>query len=128
MIQKITKGIRITVETEYREDQSNAEHGRHLFSYFIRIENEGDYSVRLLRRHWYIFDSSGEFREVEGEGVVGQKPLLMPGEVYEYESACDLTTEMGAMHGTYLMERERDGLRFEVHIPRFEMFAPARMN
>jgi len=124
----VTQGIQITVRSNYQESYSRPEENHFLFTYRITIENKSEHTVQLIRRHWHIYDSSSEHREVEGEGVVGQQPILMPGDVYEYESACNLTTDMGKMHGTYLMERQIDKLRFFVNIPEFEMVIPARLN
>jgi ApaG protein len=128
MVTSVTQGIKITVRATYQENYSRPEEDHFLFTYRITIENTSEYTVQLMRRHWFIYDSSGEHREVEGEGVVGQQPILMPGDVYEYESACNLTTDIGNMHGTYLMERQVDKLRFYVNIPEFEMVIPARLN
>ncbi len=128
MVTAVTEGIKITVETKYREQYSNPLKSQYLFSYAVQIENQGDHAVQLLRRHWYINDSSGEYREVEGEGVIGQQPILEPGDVYEYESACNLMTDVGKMCGTYLMERTLDRLQFKVTIPEFKMIVPFRLN
>lgn len=128
MVTQISKGIKITVTTNYREEFSAPDKNHFLFSYRISIENYCDYPVQLLRRHWYIFDSCFHYDEVEGEGVIGQQPVLQPGQVYEYESACNLMSDMGRMHGTYLMERVSDGYRFYVEIPEFELVHPARFN
>jgi ApaG protein len=128
MITSVTQGIKITVRATFQEGYSRPDEDHFLFTYRITIENTSEYTVQLMRRHWFIYDSSGEHREVEGEGVVGQQPILMPGDVYEYESACNLTTDMGTMHGTYTMERQVDKLRFLVNIPEFEMIIPARLN
>jgi ApaG protein len=128
MVTQVTQGIRITVETVFREDQSRPDLGDYLFTYRISIENKSEITVQLLRRHWFIFDSNGEHQEVEGEGVVGQQPILHPGDVYEYESACNLQTDMGSMLGTYTMQRQMDGLQFRVQIPRFELITPQRLN
>lgn len=124
----VTHGVKVTVRTEFQQEHSNPDQRYYLFAYRVIIENNSDYVVKLLRRRWFIFDSSGEYREVEGEGVVGQQPVLAPGEIYEYESACDLTTDMGKMNGTYLMMREIDGAQFYVNIPEFELVMPARLN
>lgn len=124
----VTHGVKITVQTEYQYNHSNPEQRYYLFSYRVIIENNSDYVVKLLRRHWFIFDSSSEYREVEGEGVVGQQPVLAPGEVYDYESACNLNTDIGRMNGTYLMMREMDGAQFYVNIPEFELITPPRLN
>jgi ApaG protein len=81
-----------------------------------------------MRRHWMIFDSATPKQEVEGEGVVGQQPVLLPGEVYEYESACNLTSELGSMHGTYLFKSVNDDSFFKVAIPRFELVTAYKLN
>ncbi len=128
MVTQVTNGIAITVQTRFSEKHSFPERRQYLFGYRIIIENNSDFTVQLLRRHWYIFDSSGEVSQVEGEGVVGEQPVLHPGETYEYESACNLTTDFGKMHGTYLMERRSDGLFFKVDIPEFELITPYRLN
>ena len=128
MVTKVTEGVKISVATKYRDDYSNPHNFHYLFSYRITIENQNDYTVQLLKRHWYINDSSGEYREVEGEGVVGQQPVLKPGEVYEYESACNLTTDIGSMKGVYLFQREFDGMNFKVNVPEFKMIVPFRLN
>jgi ApaG protein len=128
MISQITKGVKITVRTNFQPGYSRPEMNHFLFTYKILIENRSEYSVQLLRRHWYIFDSNGEHREVEGDGVVGQQPVLMPNEVYEYESACNLTTDIGKMKGKYEMMRIIDKEHFEVEIPEFKLIAPQRLN
>lgn len=128
MATRVTHGIKISVVSHYQELYSRPEQRQFYFSYHIRIENASDYTVQLMRRHWYIFDSAGTGQEVEGEGVVGQQPVLKPGDVYEYESACNLNSEIGSMHGTYLFVREADGGKFDVNIPRFELMASHRLN
>lgn len=128
MVSQLTKGIQITVRTTYQDPYSKPDQNHYLFTYRVTIENKSEYTVQLMRRNWHIFDSSGEYREVEGEGVVGQQPTLMPGDVYEYESACNLTTEIGKMSGTYTMKRQIDGAQFQVSIPEFELVAPQRLN
>lgn len=128
MISQITKGVRITVRTQFQSGYSRPEMNHYIFTYKILIENRGEHSVQLLKRHWFIFDSNGEHREVEGDGVVGQQPVLMPNEVYEYESACNLTTDMGKMHGIYQMIRIIDKEKFSVDIPEFKLIAPHRLN
>jgi ApaG protein len=128
MVTQTTHNVKITVKTIYQEDYSSPAHGHYLFSYQITIENYSEYTIRLVSRHWHIFDSSNEHREVEGEGVVGQQPVLEPGENYSYESACNLTSDFGKMHGTYLMERKIDGHKFYVKIPEFQLIVPGKLN
>ncbi len=128
MISKISEGVEISVETFYQVDYSNPVNNEFMFAYRITIENHNNFPLQLLRRHWYIFDSNGEQREVEGEGVVGVQPVLQPGEQFQYVSGCNLRTEMGKMHGTYTMENADDKAKFEVKIPPFEMIVPQKLN
>ncbi len=128
MASKISEGIEVNVETFYQPDYSNPMAGEFMFAYRITIENRNSFPVKLHRRHWYIFDSNGQNREVEGEGVVGVQPLLNPGEKYQYVSGCNLRTEMGKMYGTYLMENITNKKTFEVNIPAFEMVVPFKNN
>lgn len=124
----ITNDVRVQVETQYQHDQSEPLNDLHLFAYHISIQNNSDHIIQLLRRHWYIFDSNGETREVEGEGVVGLQPILRPGDTHTYISACNLHSELGKMLGTYTFERLDDGSTFEVTIPEFNLMAPVRFN
>jgi ApaG protein len=128
MISKISEGIEITVETFYQADYSNPLKGEYMFAYRITIENHNKFTVKLIRRHWFIFDSNAENREVEGEGVVGVQPILLPGENYQYVSGCNLKTEMGKMHGSYQMENENNKQLFSVNIPSFDLIAPSKLN
>lgn len=123
-----TNGITVSVETQYLPSHSNPRDLKFIFGYHIAIENGSPFVVQLLRRHWVIQHADGRIREVEGEGVIGEQPVLNPGERHEYSSFCDLDTEIGKMHGTYLMTRRDDGSLFEVAIPEFRMTAPFRMN
>ena len=128
MVAEVTHGIRVSVITKYMDGHSKPDLHYFLFTYKIKIENNSEFAVQLLRRHWHIFDSTNGLREVEGEGVIGQQPVIAPGEFFEYESACDLTTDMGSMRGIYLMQRRIDNEQFEIKIPRFELIAPRRLN
>ena len=128
MVSLISEGVEVSVETFYQQDYSNPMQSEYMFAYRIAIENHNSFPVKLHRRHWYIFDSTGSTREVEGEGVVGVQPVLSPGEKYQYVSGCNLRTEMGRMHGTYTMENLNNKKIFEVNIPAFEMFVPFKMN
>ena len=128
MISKISEGINITVETFYQPDYSNPASNEYMFAYRITIENNNKFPVKLLRRHWYIYDSSGSMREVEGEGVVGIQPQINPAEKYQYISGCNLRTEMGKMYGTYLMENSNNKKKFDAIIPAFYMTVPFKMN
>ncbi len=128
MVSKISEGVTISVETFYQPDYSNPESNEYMFAYRISIENNNTFPVQLLRRHWYIFDSDCTHREVEGEGVIGIQPQIAPGEKYQYVSGCNLRTELGKMHGTYLMENIQSKKTFLVNIPAFELTVPFKMN
>ena len=128
MISKISEGITVSVETFYQVEYSNPANSEFMFAYRITIENNNLYPVKLLRRHWYIYDATGSLREVEGEGVIGVQPQINPGEKYQYVSGCNLRTEMGKMYGTYSMENVNSGKLIEVIIPAFEMTVPFKMN
>lgn len=119
-----TEGIKITVRPVYLDGQSDALARKFVFAYFIRIENECSETVQLLRRHWHIKHSNGRTEEVEGEGVVGQQPVIAPGHAHEYNSFCILETMEGSMEGTYLMKRPNSEV-FRVTIPRFTLRAAA---
>jgi ApaG protein len=124
----ISEGVEVSVETFYQQDYSNPLQSEFMFAYRITIENHNAFPVKLNSRHWHIFDSNGTYREVEGEGVVGMQPVIQPGEEYQYVSGCNLHTEMGRMHGIYLMENGNNQNLFEVTIPPFEMIAPFKYN
>lgn len=128
MVSKLTEGVKISVETFYQVEYSNPLAGEFMFAYRITIENTNNFPIKLLRRHWYIFDSNGSHHEVEGEGVIGVQPVIQPGEKYQYISGCNLRSEMGRMHGTYLMENLHSRETFKVRIPFFEMIYPFKAN
>ena len=128
MTTEVTAGIKVSVETFYQPVHSNPAHSHFVFAYRITIVNESGETVRLKRRHWHIIDSDSNHREVEGEGVVGEQPYIAPGETYRYVSGCNLSSEIGKMHGTYLMERTSDKRLFYVKIPRFNMVVPSKLN
>jgi ApaG protein len=128
MISAITHKIKVTVETFYQSDYSYPMSQHFMFAYRITIANNSNEPIQLLRRHWFIVDGVGQRREVEGEGVVGEQPVIQPGAHYEYISGCDLKTDIGKMYGTYLMENTNDGKLFHVVIPEFHMVSPMKMN
>lgn len=128
MISKISEGVKVSVETFYQQDYSNPMQSEFMFAYRITIENHNGFPVQLHSRHWYIFDSNGSYREVEGEGVVGMQPVINAGDEYQYVSGCNLHSEMGRMHGVYIMENLHTKEVFEVNIPAFEMVAPFKFN
>lgn len=128
MAQQVTEGVSIFVETFYQPSQSNPLKFEHLFAYRITIENRTIYPVKLISRHWHILDSNGTHREVEGEGVVGQQPVIQPGDSYQYTSGVNLQSEIGKMFGTYLMENLFNKKKLTVNIPEFNLIVPAKLN
>ncbi|MBS1652165.1 MAG: Co2+/Mg2+ efflux protein ApaG [Bacteroidetes bacterium] len=128
MVCVITNNIEVSVEVVYSSQNSSPRDNHYFFIYFITITNKSDYTVQLLKRHWEIFDTGAEHRVVDGEGVVGETPLIEPGRSYTYNSACNLTSEIGYMEGFYKMQRAIDDLEFDVKIPRFELVVPSKLN
>ena len=123
MYQETTRNIAITVEPTYLDDESSPENSRFIWSYHVRIANEGTETVQLRDRHWRIMDARGRVQEVRGVGVVGEQPVLGPGESYAYTSGAPLSTPSGFMSGTYRMETA-DGESFDVTIPAFSLDSP----
>jgi ApaG protein len=121
----VTQGIRVQVRSAYRPDRS--EPGKYLFTYTVKIANDGQVAARLVSRHWIITDANGDLEEVAGEGVVGHQPYLTAGEEFEYTSFCILETPHGSMHGTYRMVRD-DGSEFEAEIAPFPLVVPGALN
>ena len=128
MITEISEGVAVSVETFYQPEHSNPVKELFLFTYRITLENNNVFPIQLLRRHWYIFDSNADRREVEGEGVVGEQPIINPSTKYQYVSACDLGSEIGKMYGTYTMENCHNKKNFTINIPTFEMIVPFKLN
>ena len=124
----ITRGVKVSVETFYQPDYSNPKQQEYMFAYRITITNQSEHAIQLLRRHWFIVDSFLETKEVEGEGVVGEQPVIEPGFTYQYISGSNLRTEIGKMYGTYLMQRLRDGKIFYVTIPEFVLESTLKLN
>ena len=119
----VTRGIRVSVASEYSTDRSRPADQRWFFTYTITIENKGRETVQLLTRHWVITDGEGQTEEVRGPGVVGQQPVLETGESFTYTSGCPLTTSFGMMEGTYQM-MTRSGERFDAKIAPFTLSEP----
>ncbi len=124
MYSETTRSISITVKPFYLEDQSSPAEGHYVWAYHVRIENRGDETVQLRRRHWKITDGRGQVQEVRGPGVVGEQPVLGPGESFEYTSGTPLPTPSGIMVGSYEMET-RTGESWWVRIPAFSLGQPA---
>lgn len=122
-VEATTQGVKVRVRSRYLAHQSAPATNRFVFSYQVTITNDGQESVKLETRHWIITDANQKVEEVRGEGVVGEKPLLEPGQSFEYTSGCILETTFGTMHGTYQMFRD-DGTSFDARIPDFLLAAP----
>ena len=123
----ITQGIKVSVKSHYREEESDPREQKYFFTYEVTLENEGDEPAQLISRHWIIKDAYNRVEEVRGEGVVGQTPYLEPGASFTYQSGCPLRTEFGSMRGSYLMERP-DGEQFEAVIAPFPLVATYMLN
>jgi len=119
--------IRIRVATQYVDDQSEPDIDRYVFAYTITIENKSGIPAQLLSRHWVITDANGKVQEVSGDGVVGEQPLLGPGETYRYSSGAILATPVGAMQGIYRMQTD-DGIDFDAPIPPFTLAVPGMLH
>jgi ApaG protein len=120
----VTRGIRVEVRSQLVPERSDPESGQWLFAYKVRISNEGSAPVQLVSRHWVIIDGRGRVEEVRGPGVVGEQPLLRPGEAFEYTSSCPLRTAHGSMHGTYRMVQPGDHSGFDAEIAPFALGEP----
>jgi ApaG protein len=123
----VTQGIRISVESRYAPEYSQPQRNQWFFLYTIQIANEGEEEVQLLSRHWIIRDATGKIEEVRGPGVVGETPVLGPGESFEYTSGCPLQTPFGSMEGTYQMVTARNE-RFDARIARFALREPGAIH
>ena len=119
-----TGPVTVRVSVSYLPEQSEPQRGRWFWAYHVRIENGGDQPVQLLTRRWIITDARGARHSVEGEGVVGEQPVIQPGASYDYVSGCPLATTSGEMQGSYRMIAG-DGVTFDVAIPHFALIAPA---
>lgn len=128
MISKISEGFEVVVETFYQPEFSNVQSGEYLFAYKITMHNHNPFAVKLISRYWKIFDSTGEYREVEGDGVVGEQPVINTEGTYNYMSGCNLRSEMGKMEGYYIMQNLNTFQKFKVTIPAFDLIVPAKMN
>jgi len=123
MYKAVTRGISVTVTPRYMPEESSPDDGRYFFAYTVEIINTSLERVQLRARHWRITDENGHVQEVRGAGVVGEEPVLGPGESFSYTSGCPLTTPSGTMQGTYLMETA-SGETFEAEIPAFSLDIP----
>ncbi|MGV6800610.1 MAG: Co2+/Mg2+ efflux protein ApaG [bacterium] len=123
MYEKQTKGINIAVEPDYLDDQSEPDEDHYVWSYTVRIANNSEHTVQLRNRHWRLIDSCGRTEEIKGDGVVGEQPILKPGEAFEYTSGAPLTTPSGVMFGSYGMVTDQ-GEQFDAEIPAFSLDSP----
>ncbi len=128
MLKTTTNNIEISVETKYFWQQSIPKENHYFFVYFITIENKGDNTVQLLKRHWEIFDSGDKIRFVDGDGVVGETPIIQPQQKFTYNSGCNLVSEIGYMKGHYEMLQLIDDKIFKVQIPQFDLIVPGKLN
>ncbi|MBO6758376.1 MAG: Co2+/Mg2+ efflux protein ApaG [Roseibium sp.] len=123
MYRAVTHGIEVSVEPYYLDEESKPESSQYIWAYMIEIRNESAEAVQLRTRYWKITDALGRTEEVRGPGVVGEQPVIQPGETFEYSSGCPLKTSSGIMVGSYGMERP-DGSKFDVDIPAFSLDLP----
>lgn len=123
MYRALTRGIQVTVQPRFLEDESSPSQGRFFWAYTVEIANLGRETVQLRTRHWRIVDGSGRVQEVRGPGVVGEEPMISPGESFTYTSGCPLATPDGTMSGEYMMETPK-GDSFPVDIPLFPLDSP----
>ncbi len=123
----ITRGIRIQVKCNYVPEESTPETGHYLFTYQVTVINHSEQAVQLISRHWVITNADGKKEEIRGLGVVGQQPLIRPGESYRYSSFCPLNTPVGSMHGTYQMVLN-NGEEFDAVIAPFTLAVPGILN
>ncbi len=128
MVKAITQNIGISVETFFQPKQSKPDLDFYVYSYRITIKNESEFAVQLVSRYWEIFDAIMEKRIVEGEGVIGEQPILLPGESYQYVSYCQLKTDAGSMKGYYTFQRQIDESQFDAVIPKFILLPDYRRN
>lgn len=119
----VTNNVRVEVEAQYSAEHSQPFQSHWFFHYTVRITNEGEETVKLISRHWIITQADGHVEEVRGAGVVGEQPVLAPGESFQYTSGCPLKTPVGTMHGTYQMVTD-DGGHFDVEIAPFQLQEP----
>lgn len=124
----VTSDIKVNAESFFQAERSRPVNNEFLFLYRIKIENTSNYTAQLLSRKWVITDAFGVERIVEGKGVVGETPIIQPGESFEYVSFCPLNTEMGKMEGHFIMERQVDQYQFSVQVPALNLLAPIKLN
>lgn len=128
MVQQVTKGIKISITSNFEGNRYQHSKVYYAFSYSITIENQSSDTVQLMSRRWHIYDSLNNIEVVEGEGVVGKKPIIKPRESYTYSSHCFLMSPIGSMNGHYNMVNFSTSEKFRVNIPTFQLMVPATFN
>ncbi len=128
MKESITNGVSIKVNAHYQADVSQPAKSIFVHSYDIEIHNHNDFKVQLISRYWRIMDALGNIKIVEGEGVIGQQPILGPGQNHQYSSWCPINTTLGSMEGYYIMKRLIDGSTFKAYVPKFILMETQLMN
>jgi len=128
MVTEVTEGVRVSVEVEYQPDYSSPSQYHYVFTYRVTIENNSNRTIQIMRREWHIQDAAYASREITGEGVIGQQPIIEAGKSHHYVSGCNLKSGFGSMYGTYQVERLVDGKLLNVSIPKFYMIAPFKLN
>lgn len=123
-----TNGVTIEVEVQFQPNFSIPFSDQQVFTYHVKIENGNDFTIQLMRRHWRIWESNGTQRQVKGEGVIGEQPIITPGGMHQYESFCPILSPMGKMEGKYQMLRLDTKEKFEVSIPEFHLLVPEILN
>lgn len=123
-----TEGIEVIVTANFRPDLSHCERGSFFHNYHIELENHNRFPVQLIHRDWYIFDSLEDANYVSGAGVIGEQPILKPGERFTYTSGCELTSELGFMSGFYTFLNLESGKTFKVNVPQFHLVYPPKLN
>lgn len=124
----ITKGVEVAVTTKYMQDYSSPEQMHFVFGYKVKITNNSPHTIQLMNRAWEIYDSCGINRTVNGEGVIGQRPILESGQSHEYTSGCNFKSSIGMMQGSYEFKKILDDTHFNVLVPEFTMVAPFKLN
>lgn len=127
MSDTVTRGVRVQVRSTYVPERSSPVDSQYFFAYRVRISNEGGETVQLVSREWIITDANGRVEQVQGPGVVGEQPVLGPGQAFEYTSFCPLHTPIGSMHGSYQMV-SAGGDRFDAVIAPFSLAVPTALN
>ena len=127
MYQAETHGVRVTASPKFMDSESTPDQGRYFWAYTIEIENLSSRTMQLMTRHWVITNGRGEVHEVRGEGVIGQQPVLRPGESFEYTSGCSIATPVGTMKGSYFMQAD-DGRQFDAPIAEFTLAMPRTLH